>query len=258
MSSGEGGTNVDNLGAGAGAQEEESDHQTVVVTNSRCTMEYEGPKGQEALKKVTLKNGDVKHYWGEKGAERFHRIDKADGSIEGYKGTPSNQWLMEHIMPNQRTVLYGGGGNTTYMALALSHVHREACFFKRTGEGATTSSLVRKMDGFGKFFARRSEEDEWEEVEVSDEWLEGMARARQEARQEAARKRARAEQEERERKRRRELEAEREKRARNADASINGGFKASDGLGVKGEDKAPEGNAESYVEKFKDHDQANC
>ena len=220
---------VDNSGAGA----VEAPVRTVTVVDGvrfvteespRCTMVSEGPEGEEVMKRVTLKNGDVKHYtgakghehffridksngdveryWGSKGAERCKRIDRADDRVETYKGPTNGEWMTEEFMPGSWTVLYGGGRETSHKVLEIDHVTKQVKIHKRDGEGAATSSLLRKVVG-GKFYARKSVEDEWEEVEVSEEWLERQS----ELRKEEKRKRAREEQEEQERKRRREKEA---------------------------------------------------
>ncbi len=234
---------VDNSGAGAGAQEEGSDHQTVEykgpkghevlwkVTNAKCTMEYEGRKGQEALRKVTLKggdvDGDVKHYRCDKGEERFYQIDRANRSTEFYQGPPGNEWLWKLVGPDGRGVLYEGYGKTRYKAFEFGphYLH----IYTRDGLSAPTSKLLRKTEG-GKFFVRRSEEDEWEELEFpDDEWFEEKARKRkEEARLRAEEARLRAEQEVRDQARKRKEEeeakeaAERAKRRRFAEAQFGG------------------------------------
>ena len=237
---------VDNSGAGAGAREEKSKHQRLTVVNSECTMVYEGLPGEEALKEVTFKNGDKRRYWGGKGAERFHRIDKANGCVETYKGTTYGEYMTEALVPGTKTVLFGGAKDTRFKALEVDHRSRRVDIYKRDGEGTTTSLLLRKVEG-GKFYARKGEDDEWEEVEVSEAWLEG----RSELRKEEERKRAREEEEERERKRRREQQ-EREDRAieevrANADARMHDDFNPGGQGGVQGADMAPKGYASSLV-----------
>ena len=212
MSSGVNG--VDNSGAECGLVK-------MTVVNNEGTMQFEGPPGEEALKEFTNKNGDKKRYWGSRGAERFNRIDRADGRVETYKGPRHGEFLTEAFVPGVKTVLYGGAKEAMHKVLEIDHFSRRVDIYKRDGEEAATSSWLRKVDG-GKFYARKGVEDEWEEVEVNEEWLEKQS----ELRKRQKRAREDAERAEQERKRRMEQQAkeaaESEKRRRFAEAQFNG------------------------------------
>lgn len=210
---------VDNARAGVGAPEAEP---------GRREMVFEGPEGEEALRKVTLKNGDVEHYWGDKGAERCHRIDRANGRVETYKGPTGGEWITEVFEPSTRTVLYGGGKEARHKALEIHHQSRQVNIYTRNGEGAASSSLLLKVE-WGKVFARGSELDEWEEVAIP--W--GAIKARGEAARAEA---ARAERAKRAREEREKADAERAKRQREAEEMFLSGRTLVVGGDMKGED----------------------
>lgn len=219
---------VDNAGAGVDAPEAEPERQTVIKKNSRCTMELEGPEGKEALKKVTLNNGDVKQYKGDEGEERYYRIDKADGSVETYKGTRGRESITEVFVPGERTVLYGGGKRALHKALVIDHFARQVDIYTRDGEGAATSSNLLKVE-WRKVYARGSELDEWEEIAIP--WEEIKARGERRRAEAARAERAKRAREEREK-----ADAERAKRQREAEEMFLRGPTLVVGGDMKGED----------------------
>jgi hypothetical protein len=253
MSTGIGGANVDNLGGGEIVKRE------VIVTTTQGKQVYEGSEGEEVLKRVELEGGDIKHYRGGKGAERIDRIVSPNGDVKTYKGTTDREYCTAFVQQGVRTTLYGGACESTYVSVVVDHVSREVHWFKRTGDRADTSLYLRKMDKFGKFFARRNEEDQWKDVALLPELEMPPLTPEEIVTREAEERLREAEKRLREEKETLELSAKRSRyeMGREAGARLNGGFDVGGHGGVQGEDMAPEGDAESHFDNFEQHDQAN-
>ena len=225
---------------------EEAVCRTVTEKNSRCTMVREGPEGEEALKTVTLNNGDVKRYWGDKGAERYDRIDKADGSVETYSGTTGGEYCTRIVTPHGKITCFGGAKATAFKSHEF--VDGELRWYQRTGAPEDrTSEWVMKVDKYGLVYWRGSERDEFEEVVIP----KAAIKARAEQKRAAAEASARAK---REREAQEKEDRERAKRAREAEARLGGRT-----LCVGSMQGADKGNInELDMENIKAFDQANC
>jgi len=171
MSSGEGGTNVDNPGAAAVVMRTIGHIARLEYDDGTYEQAWFGQDRGDAdrrLKAKKFRNGDVEHYEGDD--ERLVQRDEAGGPMKRFKGPSKREWIKDERKEGGSTVVYGGVAPNVYKSWEFDPEAKKLEISSRVGQ-TSESVCNREVRSDGELYVRRGPGYPWHKVDVPAEYL---------------------------------------------------------------------------------------